>query len=76
MAGKGDKLRKGANLKAYSDNYDRIFRKRKTFTAWAKHFGDILVDFSGFRDYNSDDQLTEQEYKQGLLLCTTPHSTT
>lgn len=25
-AGKGDKLRKGANLKAYWDNYDKIFR--------------------------------------------------
>ena len=28
-AGKGDKLRKGANLKAYWDNYDAIFRKPK-----------------------------------------------
>lgn len=27
MNGKGDKLRKGANLKAYWENYDRIFRK-------------------------------------------------
>jgi hypothetical protein len=26
-AGKGSKLRKGANLKAYRDNYDKIFRK-------------------------------------------------
>ena len=28
-AGKGDKLRKGANLKKYRDNYDAIFRKKK-----------------------------------------------
>ena len=27
MNGKGDNLRKGSNLKAYRDNYDRIFRK-------------------------------------------------
>jgi hypothetical protein len=28
MAGKGDKLRKGANLKAYWDNYANIFGKK------------------------------------------------
>jgi hypothetical protein len=28
MAGKGDKLRKGANLKAFWDNYDNIFSKK------------------------------------------------
>lgn len=65
MAGKGDKLRKGADLKAYTDNYDRIFRPRKTVKAWSEHFRDYIVDFSGFRDYNSDDLLTEQEYKKG-----------
>jgi hypothetical protein len=27
MNGKGSKLRKGANLKAYRENYDRIFKK-------------------------------------------------
>jgi len=27
-AGKGDKLRKGADLKAYWSNYDEIFRKK------------------------------------------------
>jgi hypothetical protein len=27
QAGKGSKIRKGANLKAYRDNYDKIFRK-------------------------------------------------
>lgn len=30
MNGKGDKLRKGANLKRYRDNYDKIFKKNKT----------------------------------------------
>lgn len=29
QAGKGDKIRPGANLKAYWDNYDNIFRKKK-----------------------------------------------
>lgn len=28
-AGKGDKIRLGANLKAYWDNYDNIFKKDK-----------------------------------------------
>jgi len=28
-AGKGDKLRKGANLSLYRDNYDNIFRKKE-----------------------------------------------
>ena len=28
-AGKGDKLRKGADLNTYRDNYDSIFRKPK-----------------------------------------------
>lgn len=28
-AGKGDKLRKGANLKAYRENYDLIFKNKK-----------------------------------------------
>ena len=27
--GKGDKLRKGANLQAYWSNYDEIFRKKE-----------------------------------------------
>ncbi len=29
MNGKGDKLRAGADLRAYRDNYDAIFRKQK-----------------------------------------------
>ena len=30
MAGKGDKLRKGANMQAFWDNYDGIFCKKST----------------------------------------------
>jgi hypothetical protein len=30
QAGKGDKIRKGADLKAYWDNYDNIFKKVKS----------------------------------------------
>lgn len=29
QAGKGDKLRKGADLKKYWDNYDRIFKNKQ-----------------------------------------------
>lgn len=32
QAGKGDQLRKGANLEAYWNNYDSIFRKCKPAT--------------------------------------------
>jgi hypothetical protein len=32
QAGKGDQLRKGANLEAYWNNYDNIFRKCKPTT--------------------------------------------
>lgn len=64
MAGKGDKLRKGADLRAYSENYDRIFRPRKTIAAWERHFNDFIPDLSGFCEYNFDDLLTEQEYKK------------
>lgn len=32
QAGKGDQLRKGANLEAYWNNYDNIFRKCKPKT--------------------------------------------
>ena len=30
QAGKGDKIRKGADLKAYWENYDNIFKKDKS----------------------------------------------
>ena len=63
-AGKGDKLRKGANLPSYWENYDKIFAKRKTMKEWQKHLGHLILDFSGFREYNSDDLLTEDEYKK------------
>jgi hypothetical protein len=36
QAGKGDQLRKGANLEAYWNNYDNIFRKCKPTTPYAK----------------------------------------
>lgn len=63
-AGKGDKLRKSANLPSYWENYDKIFSKRKTMKEWQKHFGHLILDFSGFREYNSDDLLTEEQYKK------------
>jgi hypothetical protein len=69
-AGKGDKLRAGANLDAYWSNYDNIFRKRKTIKQWQNHFNDIIMDYDGFREYNSDDLITEQEYKKLIQLCT------
>jgi hypothetical protein len=69
-AGKGDKLRAGANLQSYWENYDNIFRKRKTIKQWQKHFNDVIIDYDGFREYNADDLITEQQYKKQLELCT------
>jgi len=70
-AGKGDNLRKGANLSAYWSNYDDIFRRpKKTIAEWAAHFGDHIKSYDGFREYSCADLLTEEEYKGGLIRCT------
>lgn len=70
-AGKGDNLRKGANLSAYWDNYDNIFRRpKKTIAEWAAHFGDQIKSYDGFREYSCADLLTEEEYREGLIRCT------
>lgn len=68
-AGKGDKYRP-INLKKFEENYDLAFRKRKTILEWQKHFGDRIKSYDGFREYNQDDLLTEEEYKRGLARCT------
>ncbi len=65
-AGKGDKLRKGANLNSYWENYDRVFRKRKTVKEWQSFLNLKIENYDGFREYNSDDLLTEQEFKKCL----------
>lgn len=65
-AGKGDKLRKGANLNSYWENYDQIFRKRKTVKEWQSFLNLKIENYDGFREYNSDDPLTEQEFKKCL----------
>lgn len=64
--GKGDKLRKGANLNAYWESYDRVFQKRKTFKEWASILTLENVNWDGFREYNSDDLLTEEEFKKNF----------
>lgn len=74
-AGKGDKLRAGANLQAFWDNYDIAFGKKKTVKQWQQHFNDIIVDYDGFREYNSDEFITEQKYKELIQLCTLQMST-
>jgi hypothetical protein len=70
MAGKGDSLRKGANLSAYWSNYDDIFRRRKTVYEWQKHFGHVIKSYDGFREYREDDLLTKEEYESGYIKCT------
>lgn len=69
--GKGDSLRKGANLSAYYDNYDNIFRReKKTVGEWADHFGDMIKSYDGFRNISLDDLITEDEYNNGVVRCT------
>lgn len=65
-AGKGDKLRVGANLKKYWENYDEIFRKqpRKTIKQWREFLNHKEVDFDTALEYNSDDLLTQSEYEK------------
>lgn len=63
--GKGDKPRP-VNLQRYEENYEKIFVKRKTMKEWQKHFDHLVLDFSGFREYNSDDLLTEEQYKKAF----------
>ena len=65
-AGKGDKLRKGANLNSYWENYDKIFRKRKTVKEWQSFLSLKIENYNGFCEYNRDDLLTEEEFKKCL----------
>ncbi len=69
--GKGSSLRKGANLSAYYDNYDSIFRReKKTVYQWQEQFGDVIKSYDGFRHIGETDLITEEEYKTGLTVCT------
>jgi len=67
--GKGSELRKGANLSAYWNNFDNIFR-RKTFSEWAEEFGDIILDPDGFDRKDLTKKYSLEEYKAGLPKCT------
>lgn len=67
--GKGSKPRP-TNLRAFEENYDKIFSRRKTVSDWAVYFGDKIKSYDGFREYNQDDLLTEKEYQRGLPHCT------
>lgn len=69
QAGKGDKYRP-FNLKKWDENYDLVFRKRKTVSEWQKHFGHVIKSYDGFREYNYDDLLTQEEYERGYVKCT------
>lgn len=66
-AGKGDKLRAGANLKKYWDNYDVIFAKKKTILEWQKQFDCANMNIN---NSNSplDEAITLEQFKQ-LMQC-------
>ena len=68
-AGKGDKPRP-IDRKKYDDNYDRVFRNKKTINEWAVLFDDEILDYDGFREYNLDDLIDEKTYKKRLQRCT------
>jgi hypothetical protein len=69
QAGKGSRPRP-IDKKTWDENYDLIFRKRKTIVEWQKHFGHIIKSYDGFREYNQDDLLTQEEYESGYVKCT------
>jgi hypothetical protein len=41
-------------------------RKRKTIKQWQSILSLKIENYDGFREYNSDDLLTEQEFKKCL----------
>ena len=69
MAGKGDKMRQGANLRAYEENYDRIFTKR-TVREWEKHLDHKIISYDGFRDVKETDKISYARYIDGYIHCT------
>jgi hypothetical protein len=67
MAGKGSKLRKGANLGNYWNNFP--FEEKNTVTYWKNKFGDKIADEKGFRDLAVGTKISEKEYLQRLEEC-------
>ena len=64
QAGKGDKIRKGANLKAYWDNFP--LEEKNTASYWGCKMGYNILDHKGFRDMKPGDKLTEYEFMKRL----------
>ena len=67
--GKGPELRKGANLLAYWENYDSVFR-RQTWQEWAKELGEVILDPDGFDRENPNRKYSRMEFELGLPHCT------
>jgi hypothetical protein len=67
MAGKGSKLRKGANLGNYWNNFP--FEEKNTVTYWKNKFGDKIADDQGFRDLSVGSRISEKEYLERLEDC-------
>ncbi len=64
QAGKGDKVRKGANHKAYWDNFP--FDEKNTISYWGHKMGYNILDYKGFRDVKPGDKLTEHEFMKRI----------
>lgn len=64
QAGKGDKLRKGSNLRAYWDNFP--FDEKNTISYWGHKLGYNISDHKGFRDVKPGDKLTEFEFMKRI----------
>jgi hypothetical protein len=67
MAGKGSKLRKGANLSNYWNNFP--FDEKNTVTYWKTKFGDKIADEKGFYDLAVGEKISEKEYLERLEYC-------
>jgi hypothetical protein len=67
MAGKGSKMRKGANHGNYWNNFP--FDEKNTVSYWKNKFGDSIYDDIGFRDLSVGAKITEEDYLQRLEKC-------
>jgi len=65
MAGKGSKLRKGANLQKYWDNYP--FPEKLTVSQWKNKLGYSNIDDFNFKDVPVGSKITEQDFLKRVV---------
>jgi hypothetical protein len=68
MNGKGSKLRKGANLQAYWDNYP--YPEKLTVSQWMEKLGISAheIDIGKYSDIKVGGKITEQEFNNRIVF--------